>query len=63
MISSRLAEGLLLAIALGSLAGAAVQSPLKAGEEGAMFVDPIVLEQPMAGAQPEVSASDVARNE
>jgi hypothetical protein len=52
MISSRLAEGLLLVIVLGSLAGVAFQSPLLPGQEGAMFVD-AVLEQPTVAAEPD----------
>lgn len=57
-MSSRLAEGLLVVVVLTSLAGAAFQSPLKPGEEGAMFVDAVVLEQPMIAAQPEGSNSE-----
>ena len=51
MISSRLAEGVLVLVVLASLAGAAFQPVLKPGEEGAMFVDPIVLEQPTVAAE------------
>lgn len=59
MMSSRLAEGLLVVVMFVSLAGAAFQSPLQPGEEGAMFVDPVVLEQPMV-AQPQASASEAS---
>jgi hypothetical protein len=64
MMSSRLAQGLLVVVVLASLAGTAFQSPLKPGEEGAMFVEPVVLEQPMVAAQPRASAGEgEARNE
>jgi len=50
-MTSRFAEGLLVLVMLVSLAGAAFQPVLKPGEEGAMFVDPVVLEQPTAATE------------